>query len=250
MQSAVAMELARGTTLSLLAAASAMVIGCSEDNQNPSTRKNLCEIGTYCDEAAPPPIVLEISERPARLSSRLRTAFALAFPHGGEIYQVGPEGDEGWTDKNGVVHFYRRMFFVKESDVSKAGSIWIVFEHIADSEPEWQILSDDFDPQLSVIKTHDQSEGRMPSLFEVSLINRASEIGPIFQIDGYNGSHIRHEAHSDYVRKKWEHHVTSSCGGGLLTCVPQEWEQERLRDCRLLEQGRPDRMKQGGGFQT
>ncbi len=250
MQSAVAMVLARGITLSFLAAVSAMLIGCREDNQNPSARRNLCEIGTLCDQAAPPPITLTISERPARLTSRLRTAFARAFPNGGQIYQVGVEGVERWTDKNGVVHFHRRIFFVKKSDLSKTGAIWIVFEHIADSEPEWQILTDNFDPHLNVIRTHAQTEGRLPDLFEVSLINRASEIGPIFQIDGYNGSYIRHEARSDYVRRQWESLVTSSCGGGLLTRVPEEWEQERLRDCRLLEQERAGRTKQRGSFRS
>lgn len=162
--------------------------------------------------------------------------FKRDFPDGGLIYDIGPEKQAEWTDRNGQRHNPLRLYFVKTTELGRVGSIWIVFDHLEKEDARTQIITHTFDKSRMEIVT-DGHEGASPlMLYRIALIDRNTRIGPTF-VSGYpQRPYVKYEYDSHYVRSDWERAVTSSCGGGPLTAVPKSWTEERNRNCRDLSE--------------
>lgn len=202
--------------------------------------RNLCEIGTLCAEPAPEPIKLQIGSETAQLSSEINDLLIKDIETAGNVFPLEP-AQQGWVDQNGDRHFPLRMYFVEERNKDRAGSLWVVFDHKLGERPKSQVLSGNLDRhQIDVVT--DGPHGSNLSLYRIAIVDRETRIGPTFVVE-HNGRadrrYVSHEYNSDHVRQNWEAAVTSSCGGGPLTAIPPEWENERKRDCKAL-QGRSE----------
>lgn len=211
--------------------------GCSSEEHSSEMHRNLCEIGTWCDVSAPPPITLKIEPKPFQPARMLRKVVKREFGDDAVIFDLGPDRQSGWTDKAGQRHISLRIYFVTNRESNVMGSLWVVFDHLQTEHPKTQTLTRSFDRRTMDIVTDGRtySSNAPLMLYRIALVDRLTRTGPTY-VSGYPQlSYIKHEYDSTYVRSDWESAVRSSCGGGPLTAVPASWTAERARDCHDLQ---------------
>ena len=216
----------------LIAGACLVTTACKSQEDDP-TGRDLCSIGTSCQQPAPPPLELFVSSEPAQVNEELRRLLNHDFSKGGRVYEFGPEKPKSWMDRRNRKHLPLRLYFVVEREQSSIGSLWVVYDHIEDEVPKTQIIARGLDTSRLRFVTDgiEDNEYRQLGLYRIAAVDKQTGIGPTF-VSGYpQRPYIRHEYDSEYVRHDWERAITSSCGGGPLTAVSQKWVDERNRRC-------------------
>lgn len=197
-------------------------------------RPKLCQATTLCAVPTPPPENLQIADRAEMPDHPIRSRLADDFGEARTLFRIGPDGENRWTDRNGVRHRGLRLYFAVKPATPDVGSIWVVFDHVAGDAPNTQILARDSDRRKIriVIDGRDEwNKGLAFSAYRIAVVDSTTGIGPTFVSADGQQPYVQHEFNSNYVRNDWERMVTSSCGGGPLTAVPRAWIVERERLC-------------------
>lgn len=170
-----------------------------------------------------------------RRDERLILLLRRDLPQGNFIFELGPEKQEVWIDSKHQKHLPLRFYFVSQRKTCETGSLWVVFDHLESEPPKTQVLMNDVNRARSDILTNGHEYRHPFNPYKIAVIDKNTQIGPTFFAGYPHHLYVRYEFDSRFAREEWERSATSSCGGGPLSAVPQQWIDERTRDCKILD---------------
>ena len=167
-----------------------------------------------CDVPLPKPVDLQISDDPIEFASQVTDHSPLAEIPRDRIRKI-----VAFTP---FPNFSTQtLLFVEDEREHEFGELWVQPRGGRDDLPLVKLMTRINKAEVVFVA---DSRGR------IAVLDAQDRTGPTFVPDG-NGAYRREDYASDAMRQNWMASMRSSCGGGPLSAIPEEWIDEFERVC-------------------